>query len=385
MKREYVSRTSPRTVSPLRNNASYTIQTIGLGLALLILASGVALVGYLYENAMILDLGKLIKTLWSNVSTEMGSLAITILVIERMYHRNALQQKKREYLHQMSSPNNGIAVEGARLLAANGWGIEGDKTIEGAFMDFANLRGAKLHGLNLTACAFFKSDISQADLSHSNLMNARLVSANLADSSLVHATLIEANLRASDLAGANLENADLSRACLVRANLSNASMAGATLSQANLSNTIMRNASLSGAIGVGACFFGAVMHGAKIVDGKFAYVDFSQAELRDATLSISDFTGAFFGQADLRGAVFLRANLSRAEGLTIDQLVTLQALAGTRMPDGRLYDGRYRLKGDLKKAFDQGINIQDDRQMAAFYGVSVDEFLCGQRSCPRLD
>jgi hypothetical protein len=55
-------------------------------------------------------------------------------------------------------------------------------------------------------------------------------------------------------------------------------------------------------------------------------------------------------------------------------------LFGAIMPDGGTYDGRYNLKGDLEFARWGQVDIDDPVEMAEFFGVSLEDYLEGQRA-----
>ena len=48
------------------------------------------------------------------------------------------------------------------------------------------------------------------------------------------------------------------------------------------------------------------------------------------------------------------------------------------MPKARCYNGCYNLSGDLEAAVHKGINLEDPEAMAAFYEVSLEDYLAGQ-------
>jgi hypothetical protein len=50
------------------------------------------------------------------------------------------------------------------------------------------------------------------------------------------------------------------------------------------------------------------------------------------------------------------------------------------MPDGGTYDGRYHLKGDLDFARWGQVEVDDPVAMAEFFGVSLKEYLEGQKA-----
>ena len=102
-----------------------------------------------------------------------------------------------------------------------------------------------------------QADLSQANLSHTNLIAANLsqvnlIAANLSQANLSQANLIHTNLIVADLSQANLRGADLSMADLREANLSRADLRGADLRRANLSGADLSGADLSGAYLMGA-------------------------------------------------------------------------------------------------------------------------------------
>jgi len=98
----------------------------------------------------------------------------------------------------------------AEILAV----VKARKSLYGADLRFANLKGAYLTG--------------------ANLWNANLRGANLEGANLTGADLWNANLRGANLWNANLRGADLGSADLWNANLRGANLSGANLSGANL-------------------------------------------------------------------------------------------------------------------------------------------------------
>jgi predicted DCC family thiol-disulfide oxidoreductase YuxK len=68
------------------------------------------------------------------------------------------------------------------------------------------------------------------------------------------------------------------------------------------------------------------------------------------------------------------------EGTDMDReaVATMRYLRFVPMPDGKRYDGRYRLPGDLDWARENGVDIDDPEAMAKWYSVSLEEYLEGQ-------
>jgi hypothetical protein len=113
-------------------------------------------------------------------------------------------------------------------------------------------------------------------------------------------------------------------------------------------------------------------------DGSLEGAYLSHANLRGVDLSGSDLEGARLTRAKLHGSGLSSAIL---EGTTLKakQLAQAHSLRGASMPDGRLYDGRLNLEGDLEEAQDSGVDVSDPSAMARFYGVPLKEYVGGQR------
>ncbi len=146
--------------------------------------------------------------------------------------------------------------------------------------------------------------------------------------------LEDGSLEGIRLCHVHMQNADLLRANLKRADLHQASLEGADLRMANL----------------------------------------SQAKLTRANLQ-----GANLSRTNLEGADLFKANLMGVKNLTDEQLMQAKRLTFATMPDGRPYDGRFNLAGDLEFARWGKIDVNDPEAMAYFLGVSVKTYLEGQK------
>lgn len=176
-----------------------------MGIALLVLAAGITLIGALdqHPGLDIIHFGqKLFDDLYANLGTELASIALTILIIDRLNQRRADENKRDTLILQMGSPDNSFAIEAVRMLAARDWLKHG--ALKGAHLSRANLQGANLQQVILT----------DARLGLANLSHAKLTEANLQCAYLQGAILEGTCLRGADLRGANLNDADLSRARL---------------------------------------------------------------------------------------------------------------------------------------------------------------------------
>jgi uncharacterized protein YjbI with pentapeptide repeats len=143
-----------------------------------------------------------------------------------------------------------------------------------------------------------------------------------------------------------------------------------TLNKNSLCNVHMEFANLRG-----ASLHKVDFHQARLQSADLSGVDLSDAKLTRARLMGADLAGAYLAGADM-----YKVNLTGAKHLTIAQLAQVKRLFGAIMPDGGTYDGRYNLKGDLEFARWGQVDVEDPIAMAEFFGVSLEDYLEGQRA-----
>jgi uncharacterized protein YjbI with pentapeptide repeats len=135
--------------------------------------------------------------------------------------------------------------------------------------------------------------------------------------------------------GCDLSGANLSRKQLVNADLQAANLVGANLSRANLTGAKLGGANLTGSNLTKTNFTGAVLQAASLIDVNFTNTNLTKADLsyanlvntnfRMAILNNTDLAGANLALADFTGANLSttsldRANLVGAKGITSPSL-----------------------------------------------------------------
>ncbi len=115
----------------------------------------------------------------------------------------------------------------------------------------------------------------------------------------------------------------------------------------------------------------------KLQDGTVRNRNLRGSNWENANLYQADLTGCDLTNAILKHADFVYANLTDVK-VTEEQLAYTDNLCGATMPDGSRYDGRYVLIGDLNWARRKGVNLNSPEEMAAFYDVSVEQYMAGQ-------
>ena len=130
----------------------------------------------------------------------------------------------------------------------------------------------------------------------------------------------------------------------------------------------------------GADLMQADLVGIDFHQASMEWSDLRNANLKSAKLTRAKLSGANLSQTILDYANLYKANLRGVKNLTEDQLRKVKSLWGAIMPDGKTYDGRYNLPADLALAEWRNIHTSDPKAMAEFYGVSLDEYLEGQKA-----
>jgi len=209
---------------------------------MLVLAFLVGTLGYLNERELLYlteTAKQILKYLSANASTELASIAITILFVDALYQHRETEREKRRLILQMGSPDNAFAVEAVRALRSRGWLYNGslkgvnliNANLQRATLNDANLQGADLEGANLQQAILHGAKLQEANLSAASLQKALLW-----DAKLQRAFLAWARLQGADLEGANFQQANLHDAKLQGANLYGAKLQGANLKWAKYNN-----------------------------------------------------------------------------------------------------------------------------------------------------
>jgi len=175
-----------------------------LGLLTLTLAVVLGLLGY-----------RSVEEFLANASTELASIALTVLIIDYLNEHRAEQQLKAQLIREMGSRDNADTLKAIRELEARGWLRDG--SLRKANLLKANLRGAVLSGANLEGVYLSGADLFGVHLTYANLHTADLRKANLRKAILRKADLSKTALSASNLTWANLKGAVLRESNLVGA------------------------------------------------------------------------------------------------------------------------------------------------------------------------
>lgn len=143
-----------------------------VGTLLLILAVYIGIRGFLFLYEGGFSYQQLTSDFYANVSTELASIAITVLIIDVINQRRAKQQELADLKWQMGSKDNVLALEAVRKMRGKKWLIDG--TLKGLDIRGANLSGAKLFRANLEGANLERVKLHGAFLKQANLHNAKV-------------------------------------------------------------------------------------------------------------------------------------------------------------------------------------------------------------------
>jgi len=147
-----------------------------------------------------------------------------------------------------------------------------------------------------------------------------------------------------------------------------------------LSDGALKNIGLIHAHLEGADLMNANLEGVDFHQAHMQFADLSSANLAGATMVRATLKGANFSKADLTEVDLFKANLVDAIGLTPAQLRTTKRLIGATLPDGKLYDGRYNLEGDMQFLAWSRIDPNNPAEVAKMLGVPEEVYIQGQES-----
>lgn len=200
------------------------------------------------------------------------------------------------------------------------------------------VKGADLEGRNVRYAMGFNAF----------MINAYLRDADARWADFREADLRRADLRWSDLRGANLRWAQLQEADLRKCDLRQARLRQCLLHKAQMKETDLRDADLTDAELQGADLSWADLRGANLqrarldndADAKstnaartlLVETNLEGADLTGANLAFADLRGARLRGAHLHGAILRGADLSKAIGLTPDQISSAITNDQTRLP-----------------------------------------------------
>jgi len=283
----------------------------GIGFLIAGTLIGVYGLSQLYSESWIFD--NIIRDFYANASTELISIAITVIIIDYLNKLRQDKQFKDQLIRDMGGLSNEFALRAVRELAHHKWLYDG--SLRGAELERANLQGAILGGANLTGANLKGANLSGTTLKGANLSVANLWRANLRGAYLERVDLRSANLDGVDLRSANLWRPYLEGVSLKKANLEGTNLIGANLEGANLEGANLKGARLRATIDIHHIFMSPF-----IVSCWLEGANLEGANLEGAILEGANLRKANLKRANLEGAELRVTNLREAQEKILDNL-----------------------------------------------------------------
>ncbi len=189
-----------------RHKSAYLGGVLGIGVLAL------AFLGH-YSQYDKINFGQFAEDFYSNFTTELISIIITVIFIDGMRTRAAQEREFDSLVLQMGSPDNGFANEAVRILRHRGW----LHRLNGKSFWKADLNGAVLNEAHLR-----KTNLGYAKLKGANLNQAIMDGAKLHDAELEGAMLLGTSLKGVEIYNSTGELAILNGATLYEADLTGA-------------------------------------------------------------------------------------------------------------------------------------------------------------------
>lgn len=189
---------------------THSIDIAGIGLLILSLVLGIS--GYVRLHGHF-DLMTFLNDYYANISTELGSIAITVVIIDHLARwRDKYEEEnraRRELIVQLHSTDPVTVLNVMNQIRALGWLF--DNSLQATDLSRVNFQGFQLDEAQLQNVNFEKANLQGVSLAKANLQLANLyrtdfANAKLWGTDLEGAILDDANLRGADMRGANLRN-----------------------------------------------------------------------------------------------------------------------------------------------------------------------------------
>lgn len=207
-----------------------------------------------------------------------------------------------------------------------------------------DLARENLYGAEIIGATFIASDLTNANLNHSVVVESRFIGSTLnqadftnsrlsgvmfQESELEDATLVRLHGERLRFDGSIMVGADLTESLLILANFMEADLTNATFLRTRLFNSRFDGATLDDADFTSASLPGAILRGAEGRDVIFTGADMRGVDLSDAHFVRADFSGAMLQGARLEGTIMIEVI-----GLTPDALRDACASTASQLPDG---------------------------------------------------
>jgi len=155
----------------------------------------------------------------TNIYTEIISIGITIVILDRINEYRETQRLKKQLRRDAGSRSNTTALSAIDSMRHEGWlvgksGLLEKQSLRRSNLDQSYLRYAQLYKTDLYRSSLVEADLIEADMKFSNLTHANLEGAWLYRTQLNGAELSYVNFEKARFGGVNFYGANLKHANL---------------------------------------------------------------------------------------------------------------------------------------------------------------------------
>lgn len=180
------------------------------------LVVGISLI-FLHKYPETWRFNSIIKEYYANLSCELISIAITILLIDYLYEKKEKEATKKRLLRELGSEDKGFTSRALKELKELGSLTDG--SLIGLDLSKANLSGLDFSNANLARVNFENALLNGTIFKNANLDRAILNGAEMREANLENCSFINTKMKKCNLYGALLNNSKLTNVDLMKSNL----------------------------------------------------------------------------------------------------------------------------------------------------------------------
>jgi len=139
-----------------------------VAIGILVIGFSILIFGYFHQHPEGWNWNTFTSDFYANVSTELISIAITVLIIDNLNTHHENRSEKKRLILEMGSPDNGIALRAIQIMRQEHTYLT-DGSLKMQSFWRANLNDAELYSVNLQSANFNYASMVGTQLYWANL------------------------------------------------------------------------------------------------------------------------------------------------------------------------------------------------------------------------
>ncbi|RUT71733.1 pentapeptide repeat-containing protein [Flavobacterium cupreum] len=212
-----------------------------------------------------------IKEIYANLSCELMSIAITILLINYLYEKREESNNKRRLIRELGSEDKGFTSRALKEIKELGYLVDG--TLNGADLSSANLEGLDFTGANLQNVNFSKARLTNSIFKGVQFEGVRLDGAEARQCNFERSVFNNVSLKGSNLYSAIFIGCQISNADFLKAKIEQTEFIDSKIENSKFEDSVIRLANFLRAQISNSNFAMADLNGITIRQAKFERCD----------------------------------------------------------------------------------------------------------------